>query len=162
MKATANDETGALRTGLSPGAPTAPLTTLFTEQDTAALFKVTKKGLQGWRYRGGGPPFVKVGRCVRYRLEDLQAFVLAALRTSTSDPGPALPDRPGIRVAPSRDTMGRGRTPVSSASPPQARSLGEFRRVPTRRRHSLPRGRVRIRVVLPNQQVSESAPRPAR
>ena len=64
------------------------MTALLTEQEAASLLKVTVKAVQGWRYRGGGPRFVKVGRCVRYRLEDLQAFVLAALRTSTSDPGP--------------------------------------------------------------------------
>ena len=64
------------------------MTTLLTEQEAASLLHVTIKAVQGWRYRGGGPRFVKVGRCVRYRLEDLQAFVLAALRTSTSDPGP--------------------------------------------------------------------------
>ena len=65
------------------------MTALLTEQEAAVLLKVTVKAVQGWRYRGGGPRFVKVGRCVRYRLEDLQAFVLAALRMSTSDPGPA-------------------------------------------------------------------------
>ena len=66
------------------------MTALLTEQDAATLLKVTVKAVQGWRYRGGGPRFVKVGRCVRYRLEDLQAFVLAALRTSTSDLGPPI------------------------------------------------------------------------
>ena len=64
------------------------MTALLTEQEAATLLHVTVKAVQGWRYRGGGPRFVKVGRCVRYRLEDLQAFVLAALRSSTSDPGP--------------------------------------------------------------------------
>ena len=63
------------------------MTPLLDEKQAAALLRVTTKALQGWRYRGGGPPFVKAGRCVRYRLEDLQAFVLAALRSSTSDPG---------------------------------------------------------------------------
>ena len=66
------------------------MTALLTEQEAARLLKVTVKAVQGWRYRGGGPRFVKVGRCVRYRLEDLQAFVLAALRSSTSDPGPTI------------------------------------------------------------------------
>jgi hypothetical protein len=83
------------------------ITTLLTEQDAAALLHVSVKSIQGWRSRGGGPRFVKVGRCVRYRREDLQAFVLAALRTSTSDPGPALPGRPGIRVEPLLETTGR-------------------------------------------------------
>ena len=138
------------------------MTELITEQQAATLLHVSVKALQGWRYRGAGPRFVKVGRCVRYRLEDLQTFVLAALRTSTSDPGPARPDRPGIRIAPARDTMERARTPASSASPPHARSHGEVRRVPTWRRHGFPRIRIRARLVLPNQHVKESAPRPAR
>ena len=64
------------------------MTPLLDEKQAAALLRVTTKALQGWRYRGGGPCFVKAGRCVRYRLEDLQGFVQAALRTSTSDPGP--------------------------------------------------------------------------
>ena len=64
------------------------MTALLTEQEAAALLHVTVKAAQNWRHRGGGPRYCKVGRCVRYRLEDLQAFVLAALRTSTSDPGP--------------------------------------------------------------------------
>ncbi len=71
------------------------MTALLTEQEAATLLRVTVKAVQGWRYRGGCPRFVKVGRCVRYRLEDLQAFVLAALRSSTSDPGaPVTPVHP--------------------------------------------------------------------
>lgn len=66
------------------------MTTFLTEQEAAALLHVTVKAVQRWRYRGGGPRFVKVGRLVRYQLEDLQAFVLAALRSSTNDPGPAV------------------------------------------------------------------------
>ena len=71
------------------------MTPLLDEKQAAALLRMTSKGLQSWRYRGGGPRFVKAGRSVRYRLEDLQAFVLAALRSSTSDPGPpAIPAHP--------------------------------------------------------------------
>ena len=64
--------------------------TLLTEQETAALLRISVKALQGWRYKGNGPKFLKLGRCVRYQLGDLQAFVLAALRTSTSDQGPSV------------------------------------------------------------------------
>ncbi len=60
---------------------------LLTEKQVAALLRVTVKALQAWRGRGGGPPFIKMGRCVRYRLEDLDALVRAALRQSTSDRG---------------------------------------------------------------------------
>jgi excisionase family DNA binding protein len=63
------------------------MTVLLTEQGVAKLLQVTVKTLQAWRVRGGGPPFVKVGRCVRYRLEDVEAYVAASTRMSTSDPG---------------------------------------------------------------------------
>jgi len=135
--------------GRDPGPPRATatpnqhasLTTLLTEQETAALLKVTKKGLQGWRYRGAGPRYVKVGRSVRYRPEDLQAFVLAALRTSTSDPGPALPGRPGIRVQPRLEHTGRALGREDAARPPAW--YAARRRSPTRRRHGAPRLRIR-------------------
>jgi hypothetical protein len=136
--------------GGDPGTPRASaashqhasLTTLLTEQETAALLKVSKKALQGWRYRGAGPQFLKIGgRLVRYRLEDLQAFVLAALRTSTSDPGPTLPDRPGIRVPPRFEQTGRARGRGDAARPPAP--YAARRRPPTRRRHGAPRIRVR-------------------
>jgi Helix-turn-helix domain len=119
----------------------APLTTLLTEQDTAALLRVSVKALQGWRYRGAGPRFVKVGRCVRYRPEDLQTFVLAALRTSTSDPGPAFPDRPGIRVQPRFEHTGRALVRGEAARPPA--QYAARRRPPTRRRHGAPHIRIR-------------------
>lgn len=61
---------------------------VLTEKETAALLRISVKALQGWRSRGGGPKFLKLGRCVRYRRGDLQDFVLKALRNSTSDPGP--------------------------------------------------------------------------
>jgi hypothetical protein len=96
--------------------PVTPMTQLLDEQQAAALLHVSIKSLQAWRSRGGGPRFVKVNRLVRYRTEDLQTFVLAALRTSTSDPGPALPGRPGSRVESVRETPGQARTPVPSTA----------------------------------------------
>lgn len=71
---------------------------LLTEQQAAALLHVSVKSLQGWRSRGGGPPFIKLGRCVRYALADLEAFVQDAVRRSTSDPGPAAAAPPRIRT----------------------------------------------------------------
>ena len=61
---------------------------VLNEKETAALLRISIKSLQGWRYKGNGPKFLKLGRCVRYRRGDLQDFVLKALRSSTSDPGP--------------------------------------------------------------------------
>jgi hypothetical protein len=43
------------------------------------------------RVTGHGPPFLKVGRLVYYDLEELDAWLLACRRRSTSDPGPEVP-----------------------------------------------------------------------
>ena len=91
---------------------------LIDEKQAAALLHVSVKSLQGWRSRGGGPRFVKLGRSVRYAMPELEDFVLAALRTSTSDPGPRAAFRfpPGVHVVPAVKT-GPSSTPVPSAKP---------------------------------------------
>lgn len=43
-----------------------------------------KNTLEGWRVSGRGVQFVKIGRLVRYRVEDLDAYLEAQTRTSTS------------------------------------------------------------------------------
>ena len=61
---------------------------LVDEQAAAAFLSLTIRTLQGWRYRGGGPQYVRVSaRCIRYRRADLRDWAEARLRTSTSDPG---------------------------------------------------------------------------
>jgi Helix-turn-helix domain len=74
------------------------MTQLLNEREAATLLRLSVKCLQGWRVRGGGPPFLKLGRSVRYEVSALEAFVQEAVRRSTSDLGPARPGRPGIRV----------------------------------------------------------------
>jgi hypothetical protein len=44
--------------------------------------------LANWRWRGEGPPYLRVGRRVRYRLVDVAAYLDAQVRTSTTDAGP--------------------------------------------------------------------------
>jgi predicted site-specific integrase-resolvase len=41
----------------------------------ASELGVTCATLKAWRHRGRGPAFVRVGRAVRYRPEDLAAFL---------------------------------------------------------------------------------------
>ena len=43
------------------------------------------KTLRGWRCRGGGPAFRKLGAAVRYADEDLIEFLNAARRNNTSE-----------------------------------------------------------------------------
>ena len=61
---------------------------LLTPDEAAAWLRVTKGHLARLRVIGGGPPFVKLSRrCIAYRIEDLEEFVSARIRRSTSDQG---------------------------------------------------------------------------
>jgi hypothetical protein len=40
--------------------------------------------LKYWRWKGGGPDFVKIGRTVKYRIEDVETFEVQRLNSSTS------------------------------------------------------------------------------
>lgn len=57
---------------------------LLTTEQAAACLGTTKRTLEAWRYEGGGPAFVKLGRrLVRYRPRDLEAFIVAGERVNT-------------------------------------------------------------------------------
>lgn len=58
---------------------------LRDENYLAKVLGCDVKTLQAWRTRGGGPPFVRVGRLVRYRNEDIQKWIESRLATSTSE-----------------------------------------------------------------------------
>jgi hypothetical protein len=61
---------------------------LLTESELSGRIRVAVATLRRWRWSGGGPPFVRVGRCVRYDANDVRAWLGAQTRRSTSDPGP--------------------------------------------------------------------------
>ena len=63
------------------------LETLVTERAAAKVLCVKVATLRRWRWAGKGPRFRKIGGAVRYALSDLQAYVEAAARRSTSDTG---------------------------------------------------------------------------
>lgn len=50
---------------------------LLNERELAEHLRVTVKAVQAWRYRGGGPAFVRVGRAVRYRAVDVEVWLKA-------------------------------------------------------------------------------------
>ena len=60
--------------GLYGGSPPAPAA-LLTAAAVAEYLQVTEETLAVWRHRRQGPPHVKVGRCVRYRREALEAYL---------------------------------------------------------------------------------------
>ena len=53
----------------------------------ADFLGVSARTLEGFRVRGGGPRFVKIGGAVRYRLASLEEYLRQQERGSTSDPG---------------------------------------------------------------------------
>lgn len=64
---------------------TAEVTSILTEKDAARYLGVSQSFLTVSRLknpRTEGPPFVKIGRAVRYVRQDLDAFVAARRRTA--------------------------------------------------------------------------------
>lgn len=58
---------------------------MFTTEKAAEYLGLRDTTLEAWRCRGGGPVFLKLGKAVRYRKEDLDKFLDARARTSTSE-----------------------------------------------------------------------------
>lgn len=57
---------------------------LLEEEAAAPLIGWSVSTLQKKRVAGDGPPYVKLGRSVRYRPEDLEAYVVERTISSTS------------------------------------------------------------------------------
>ena len=55
--------------------------------EAAGYLGLRKSTLEAWRCRGGGPVFLKLNKAVRYRKDDLDAFLTSRLRTNTSQYG---------------------------------------------------------------------------
>ena len=59
---------------------------LIDTRQAAEALGMSPDTLALWRSKGEGPPFVKLGRAVRYRRADLDAWVAEQLCTSTAGP----------------------------------------------------------------------------
>lgn len=57
--------------------------TLMRPHETAATLQVSIRTLEYWRAHGDGPKFVRVGRHVRYRLDDISAWLDERSSTGT-------------------------------------------------------------------------------
>lgn len=79
QKPTEREKTSAQHCTVSPIAEV-----FLKEQALADRWDVSIKMLQAARWKGKSCPFVKIGRCVRYRLSDVVKFEAAACRNSTS------------------------------------------------------------------------------
>ncbi len=58
---------------------------LFDTEAAAAHLHLSKAYVEKLRLAGGGPTFLKLGRAVRYRRSDLDRWLDAQARTSTSE-----------------------------------------------------------------------------
>ena len=76
----------AIREELANAQPPPPRrdATWMTEAAVAESLGISKATLYSWRARGAGPRFTKIGRLVRYRSSDVEAW-LAAQRTGRRD-----------------------------------------------------------------------------
>ena len=58
---------------------------LWNEGEVANYLGLAAKTLRSWRTSRSTLPFLKIGRLVRYRRSDVEAFVNGSIRNSTSD-----------------------------------------------------------------------------
>lgn len=72
-------------TASPPRALSAPSVALLTPKEAARLLKVSTSFLAKARMRGDGPPFIKVGRAVRYSEAALIQWMKSRNRQSTSE-----------------------------------------------------------------------------
>ena len=61
---------------------------LLSLDDLAAFLGVPKRTLYSWRYRGEGPVGYRVGRHVRYRREDIEAWLQQCREADRENTGP--------------------------------------------------------------------------
>ena len=50
---------------------------ILTEVEIADFLKLSTRTLQAWRVKKDGPPFIRVGRAIRYRLRDVVRWIEA-------------------------------------------------------------------------------------
>jgi hypothetical protein len=48
---------------------------LLTEEEAAGSLRNSVRTLQAWRLKSVGPPFIRVGRSIRYRRGDIKAWI---------------------------------------------------------------------------------------
>lgn len=58
---------------------------LLTQQRLSELIDVSERTLERWRVEGFGPVFCRAGRKVLYRFEDVDGWLIASRRKSTSE-----------------------------------------------------------------------------
>lgn len=58
---------------------------LFNPDQLGTRWGKTRQSLAQMRYRGDGPAYLKIGKSIFYRMEDILEFEESQLRTRTDD-----------------------------------------------------------------------------
>ena len=74
-----------LAAGAAARKPTTPIIVLLTAKEAAKLLKVSVSWLAKARMRGDGPPYLQLGRAVRYSEGALLQWMKSRTRMSTSE-----------------------------------------------------------------------------
>ena len=61
------------------------ITDVMTESETAEHIGISLSGLRKWRNDGSGPPYIRIGRLIRYREKDIEEW-LAHRTVSPGEP----------------------------------------------------------------------------
>lgn len=59
---------------------------LLTQREAASVLRLSERTLERSRVTGSGPRFIRCGRSIRYRPDDLAAWIDARAVGSTSEP----------------------------------------------------------------------------
>jgi len=57
----------------------------MSTKQAGALLGLSHRTLEDWRLKGLGPRFLKLGRSVRYRADDLAAFIDGCVFSNTGE-----------------------------------------------------------------------------
>ena len=60
---------------------------LLKEHQAANILSLEVATLRRWRWAGTGLSYIKLGGAVRYDVAEIERFIEAGVRQSTSDPG---------------------------------------------------------------------------
>ena len=71
----------------TPATPANSNSPNLTTIEAAQFLNIKPASLEMMRWRGNGPVFVKVGRCVRYRMAQLEEYLLSRTFSSTTEAG---------------------------------------------------------------------------
>jgi excisionase family DNA binding protein len=63
----------------------APLDDVLTPDEVADFLKIPKSTLYSWRHRSSGPSAMRVGRHLRYRMRDVEAYLDGLARDQEND-----------------------------------------------------------------------------